>query len=299
MKLPTHIYPLNKPVHSGPRVLLLGGTHGDERAAVMVVHHLVHLLARMPAIKLACNLFVGFGNPKAIKTRTRAATPGQKDLNRCFTNEILQANHLQTPDINRARELAPFLRTIDLLIDLHSTSAPSTPFLCFEKITPELKQVCAHLPANHILTDPYGIIEPDVKHEHPTMDSYVNRHGGLGICFETGQAHVLRGTKTLAKQLLNSLISLDLIQSNSAPMRASQQTCFALNKRIDATEPIFRFQKGLHRSWTPLKEGELIGTYESGKEERAPYACRLLFPKAEHKIKQGEDIYFLAKQLDN
>lgn len=210
--LPSHIWHL-RGSEPGPRVLVLGGTHGDELTGIQlvrdwlrVIHPNLDLLELpsgtydTPGIK--GDLFIGFGNPAAILRQLRAASD-KSDLNRCFDPEFL-AGDGDWEDLRRARELWPLLQTIDYLFDVHAVSQPNNdPFVCFGEMTPEHERLCRLIPVTRVITDPHlqlGI--PEGSTCLPTTDQAVNGFGGsdwnearlgerrgVAICYETGYEH--------------------------------------------------------------------------------------------------------------
>lgn len=299
MTLPTHITHFPSWGHiTGPSILILGGTHGDERAAIEIIKRLIHRFQSRDLQRSICgSLYIGFGNPIAIAQRTRAASITGRDLNRCFTDDTLEQTIGMTEDIRRANELLPLLHDIDVLIDVHSTSMKSVPFLCCERAHDSLLHIAEYLPVDRILTDPHHILSGNHSEQHPTMDSYLNRRGAVGLCYETGEANDLTGVEHIAQSLFQLLTCLGVIETD-CHMTKTKQTLFSLSHRIDAAEDRFMFKPGLV-GWTQVQPGQRIGRYESGTYEIAPTHGFLLFPKAKQKRKKGTSLYFLAQPIDN
>ncbi len=92
--LPNQIWKFTNGENNGPSVLILGGTHGDEITGIEIIKTLLKGLkvnkksSRTFINKhVIGNLFLGFGNPRAILLKTRGVS--DRDLNRCFTKADL------------------------------------------------------------------------------------------------------------------------------------------------------------------------------------------------------------------
>jgi succinylglutamate desuccinylase len=105
------------------RVAIVGGTHGNELTGIYLVkkfQQYPHLLQR-PSFECVTLL----GNPAAIAANRRYI---DRDLNRCFADADLADPALSTGEDYRAKAIAAQIGptanpTVDLIIDLHSTTA--------------------------------------------------------------------------------------------------------------------------------------------------------------------------------
>ncbi|HNY29395.1 MAG TPA: aspartoacylase [Fibrobacteria bacterium] len=104
-------------------IVIVGGTHGNEKGGVWAVRHLLEKPEDFPAPGLQVRGILA--NPEAIERNLRYL---DRDLNRCFGPELAQAtaDHPQR-ERRRARELAGLIRpegiAPDLVVDLHNTTA--------------------------------------------------------------------------------------------------------------------------------------------------------------------------------
>ncbi|PJB84688.1 hypothetical protein COV03_04200 [Candidatus Uhrbacteria bacterium CG10_big_fil_rev_8_21_14_0_10_41_26] len=206
MKLPSHIWHLHGAGYPNQRVVILGGTHGNERTGVEIVETFLRalelLLEGVVAIDseggsfqvegLLGDLYFGIGNPEAVRQDQRGATAEQPNLNRCFDPVMLADAKQDWGDLRRARELAPFLAWADVLIDVHAVSTEAVPFVCVGRLEERHLRYLRHFPVSRVLTDPDNILAEDSKRAGekssglPTTDEVVNSHGGVGFAFETG-----------------------------------------------------------------------------------------------------------------
>lgn len=142
---------------SGPRVVALGGVHGNEITGVMLVERLRADLERGALALAAGTLTLVVGNPRAVELGTRGSEP-HADLNRSFTTETLDSNGPDGYEARRARELAPIIAASDLVIDLHATNKPSDPFAIAFVDTLEHRELCALFPCDKLLLVPTEVI---------------------------------------------------------------------------------------------------------------------------------------------
>ncbi|MBN9560646.1 MAG: succinylglutamate desuccinylase/aspartoacylase family protein [Alphaproteobacteria bacterium] len=112
----------------GPHVALLALTHGNEIAGAIVLDRLLRARTRIPRGRLT----FGFVNLAAFERfDPRQPTLSRfvdEDINRLWDTPLLDgARH--SVELDRAREVRPFLDTVDVLLDLHSMLWPSDPLI--------------------------------------------------------------------------------------------------------------------------------------------------------------------------
>ena len=162
-------------------VAMLAGVHGDERAGFHAFERLLSRLGGQPLLRGRVSLLPGNVLAAARKRPTRCAD-GQ-DMNRLFAEpEVLAAQGLEPrgPDWERAQELAPLLRDVDVLLDLHSTSAPSKPFAVVDRLDDATLALLAGMPLDRVDYGYRGVLPGT------TMEC-VERHGGRAITVECGE----------------------------------------------------------------------------------------------------------------
>ncbi len=127
------------------RVAIVGGNHGNELTGVYLVkkfQQYPNLINRGSFETLAL-----LGNLKAIEEGKRYI---EKDLNRCFTNQGLQNTQLSSYEDTRAKAIQQILQPqnqpfVDVIIDLHSTTANMGLSLIFCDMHPLLLRLGAYL----------------------------------------------------------------------------------------------------------------------------------------------------------
>jgi succinylglutamate desuccinylase len=105
------------------RIAIVGGTHGNELTGIYLVKKFQQYPHQLQRPSLECLTLLG--NPEAIAANRRYV---DRDLNRCFADADLADPTLSTGEDRRAKAIAAQIGptanpTVDLIIDLHSTTA--------------------------------------------------------------------------------------------------------------------------------------------------------------------------------
>lgn len=108
----------------GPRLIVLGGVHGDEPCGTVALDRLsAELDAGVVTLARGALTLVPRANPLACERGTRA---GERNLNRSFVP--LPQALWTTPEDGVTAVLAGLISRHDVLLDLHSASSPTDPF---------------------------------------------------------------------------------------------------------------------------------------------------------------------------
>jgi succinylglutamate desuccinylase len=284
------IWQIKGPVH-GLHIVVLGGVHGDEKTGIEVVKNLQSLFASGEDKVVQGTLTLILGNEEAIRMNQRATTP-EHNLNRMFTWKHLDGPVLGFYESRRAKELALFLNSADISIDIHSTSVPSRPFLpC--AFTPRHERVYRWFDADLVLTDPDYILGG----EQSTTDEYVDSCGGTGICFETGFAGDTGRMPVVLESVSNILADQGIISgSRSLTPPEPSYKVYRMIRKILLTDEGFSYAGTFPEPFQEVKKGEIIG-YHGKRPEIAEEDGVIAFPKAPDQWHQGHDIFFLAHRI--
>lgn len=122
---------------SPKRVVIIGGTHGNEWTGIQVVRHYQESLQKkFPTLKLEFIL----ANPEAYKINKRFK---DEDLNRAF--QYLKENR-QSYEHHRAHEIKQLIdKAPCLVIDLHTTTSNMGKTVIVSHYNPQNLHLCAHL----------------------------------------------------------------------------------------------------------------------------------------------------------
>ena len=280
-----------KGARPGPHIVVIGGTHGDERTGIEVIKILQPMFAKGEKTLAKGRLTLILGNEEAIRLVRRATLP-EHNLNRLFTEEHLAGPVLDFYESRRAHELAPILASADISIDLHSTSTPSKPFLA-NLFSPRHERVFRWFDTGTVLADPDFILGG----RRATTDEYVESCGGIGICFETGYEKDTSMRSAVAESVLNILRDQGLLDPTghlTPPKRKYKVYQFA--KRVFLTGAGFRYAGEFPEEFQEVRKGEIIG-YHGDVPEVAEEDSAIVLQKAPEKWVVGRDIFFLARRV--
>ncbi len=275
----------------GPVVCLLGGTHGNELTGIELVRRLVSRAEAGTFTLQTGTLYLILGNLKAIERNTRGSDD-HLDLNRRFTQDLLTRPSDGTYEHERACELAPILAQADISIDIHATNKPSVPMIC-AATTPRHLELFQWFDCPSVLSDPNFVLGG----EQVTTDEYVDAHGGIGMCYESGQVTDLSRVDHVMMSVTNVLRAQGIVQDGIEPSpRYGEKEFYALERAVRLTSKGFRFAEGRGlQSFEPFSAGEVIG-YEGDQPITAPYDGVLMFPKVPELWKKGSPVCYFAKK---
>ena len=167
----------------GPHVMVNALTHGNELCGMVVVRRLLDAAIRPRAGRLT----LAFANVAAYDRFAHDALQWRfvdRDFNRLWSDALLAQDHASV-EARRAHALAPVLRTVDRLLDLHSTWHAVLPFFVLSRL-PRVRRWADHLalPARQLLL-------PAFRHEGFHMIDYGAfadpQADAIGLIAECGQ----------------------------------------------------------------------------------------------------------------
>jgi succinylglutamate desuccinylase len=275
----------------GPHVVVIGGTHGDERTGIEVIKTLQPLFAGGERAVEKGMLTLIYGNEEAIRLVKRATTV-EHNLNRLFSEEHLAGPVLDYYESRRAHELAPILVTADISIDIHSTALPSMPFLA-NLFGAKREKVYRWFDTDIVLADPDFILGG----RRATTDEYVESCGGIGICFETGWEKDTSNREVVTRSILNILADRGLMKPDvplTPPKRKYRK--YQFSRRVPLTDAGFRYAGDYSGSFQDVKKGEIIG-YHGDVPEIAEEDSAIVLQKSREKWAIGDEVFFLARRV--
>ena len=285
--LPESVWQWHGPI-DGPGVLVFGGIHGNEVTGVRLVEELRRDVDAGTLSLAAGTLTLAIGNPLAVERNARGSEP-YADLNRLFSPSALDGAGTSYETV-RARELAPLIAAADVLIDLHATNKPSDPFLACVNDTPRHRELCRFFTCEKMLFIPDSIIPG-------TTDAYVDAHGGIGICFESGWVGDLSRVGEMRTAVDGMLAYLGLVPGNATLPPDDGRAAYMVTETVVLDDRGFAFATGRGtRSFEPFVPGDLIGT-RGTDQVLAPYDGVLVFPKVPELWKVGSPVGFFAKRI--
>lgn len=268
---------------SGPRLMVLGGVHGNELTGIAVVRHLMRAFEEKGLALKRGSLLLALGNLRAIERHARGSVP-HADMNRVFTKEKIESPG--SYEEFRASELAPHMASADVMIDIHSTNKPSRPFVVARDDRPARKRLASCFPADDFLVSPPEIIGG-------TTDIWVTMHGGYGIGYESGLATDATKVPETVSGVLGALVELGMIDADDVPAPRAQRTV-RLTEAFIMPEGEFSFATGRGEgSFEAFLEGDVLA-FADGAEVRAPHDGVMMFPKLPEHRKPGSPAFFFG-----
>ncbi|MDB5955632.1 succinylglutamate desuccinylase/aspartoacylase family protein [Ramlibacter sp.] len=295
----THVF---RGSQAGPRLLILGAVHGNEKCGSIAIERALKQLASGELQVLRGQLtLVPVTNRLAYERNQRA---GDRNLNR----NLQRTAAPQDNEDRIANELCPLLEAHDVLLDLHSFHSPGQPFVMVgpEDNTGSLEPF-AHAAEEESLArrlgvsravdgwlDTYarGAARRGVSSSYGMgTTEYLRAHGGYGVTLECGQHEDPLAPEVAHRAILKGLAHLRLVDA-PAPAAQAMET-LRLVDVWDREQPGDRFA----RPWTsfePLAAGELVGWRGNGAEVRAPADGFIVFPNV-NATPGAEWFYFAAR----
>lgn len=284
----------------GPTVVFIGGIHGNEPAGVLALEEIMPIIQKNRAI-LKGNVFAIKGNLQALAAKTRFI---DQDLNRIWTGSILSQIKEKTILNAEETEAKEILELIEHLLhapeeqicffDLHTTSAPSIPFITINDMLIN-REFVSPFPVPKILG-----LEEFLK--GPLL-SFINGKGHVAVGFEAGQHQ-----DPMAVSNCVSFIKLCLIQSGSFPATAFdkgnelERLAGAAEGEKGFFEVIYRHevrpleQFGMLQGFTnfmSIKAYQKLAMHE-GQPVYAAYEGRIFMPLYQAK---GTDGFFIIQDI--
>jgi uncharacterized protein len=296
----------------GPRILILGAVHGNERHGTFGIGR---VMAEMDSGALALTrgrvTFVPITNPKAYAQNQRN---GDRNLNRNLrpTSTIVEfEDHV-------ANWLCPIMAEHDALLDLHSFQAPGEPFALIgppnndgalepfklAKLEEDWVRVLGVRRVVHgwlstyakgvelrkrTITDERARLLCDPKYGVGTTE-YMRSVGGAAITLECGQHDDPHGPLVAYNAIRNTLSFFEMANlPKNVP--TPQMECLHLSEVIDRNDPADTFS----RAWTSfdtLAAGDIIAARANGEALAAPANGRIVFPNP--KSTPGTEWFYFA-----
>ncbi len=285
----------------GPSLLVVAGIHGNEPAGVIAARRVVATLER-ERLPLRGDFAIFTGNIGALRDGVRGL---RRDLNRGWTRQNLLAlspNGSAAPEDHEQRELFDAIEAARhrargpvTFLDLHSTSAPGTPFVMVRDI-PELRAFALlfHIPVI------MGLLEL-IDH---TLLEFLQSEGCTTLGIEGGHNDADSTIDHHEEALWIALVGAGLLDATNLPglERSKQLLAAARGSRPHMTrierrhsikpEDRFRMIDGFDNIQR-VDSGQLLAHDRNG-EIRAPHPCILLMPLYQE---QGDDGFFLGHEV--
>lgn len=296
----------------GPKLICLGGIHGNEPAGVLALDRVLRALKERGAP--FCGELLGLaGNLRGLREDVRYV---ERDMNRMWTPELV-ARALAPPEVGQAApgpgsgHQAEWAEVADLhatlrkeldgvreevfLLDLHTSSADGVPFAC---LGDSLR--------NRKFARPFPV--PVLLGLEEQLDGalleFMNDHGIVTMGFEAGQH---KAEHSIDRHEAGVWIGLDAAGCFPGPIPEQVETSRRL--LADARGGLPKVLEILHRhalrphdgfrmlpgfeNFTPVTAGEVVAEDKAGLV-RIPVRGRMMLPLYQGK---GDDGFFVARRV--
>lgn len=261
---------------AGPRVLLLGGVHGDENPGPL---GLAALAADLEAGKI--KLFKG-AVTIAARVNEEALRAGKHQLDENL-NRIMGRTS-PTREGRLAIKLGALIDAHDAVLDLHATQEPSRPFAFLDDERPACRAWAEVLGVDYLLTG-----WPALYAEKGTLTTteYATSKGKLAITVEVCDNREPHGA-ALAKAIAHNALARLGVAAGGLAVRPPRLLRLSADVRKKGPGSYAKPWKGFDR----VAKGEVLVRYDDGTEVSAAQDSFVIMPHAEAAV--GEEWLYLA-----
>jgi succinylglutamate desuccinylase len=235
----------------GPTVGLMGMLHGNEPAG-MGLWQFAARLGR-PA-RGEIHLIVG--HPDAVAEAPGGVRYIRDDLNRLFLDDAELRDKgvdFEGPDYRRMLELKPALAALDVLVDIHTTSQPSEPFVIGYTAQPEAHRLSRSLP--------YAQVDGLHQFIHGSATQWLLERDRAAVTVEVG-AHLAPEAPARAFEIAGRILAeLDMLPEGRFPEfreRSAPGRRVVVGHHVKKVAPDFRYVRHF-QNFDPLEPGEIVG----------------------------------------
>ena len=300
----------------GTRLIVLGAVHGNETCGTRGIERVIaEIDAGSLVLRTGRVTFVPVTNPLAYAHQRRA---GDRNLNR-------KLGPTDTPrefEDHVANWLCPLLAAHEILLDLHSFTAPGVPSVFmgpkdnagpiepFDRAARE-EALARRLGVGravdgwlttyaggvarrqaHAAKFPEASLDLDPRFGIGTTE-YMRSIGGSALTLECGQHEDPAAPEVAYRAIVNTLAHLGLTDASDPPPAAME--CLSLSEVTDRLHPEDSFVQPW-RSFDPVAEAQPIGTRHDGSAIVAPFAGFIVFPNPS--AEPGHEWFYLARSSD-
>jgi succinylglutamate desuccinylase len=264
----------------GPHLALLALVHGNEIAGAVVLDRLLRSGLRPERGQLS----VGFVNLAAFARFDPAQPLGarfvEEDMNRVWGKALL-AGPRRSAELDRAREILPFLETVDLLVDLHSMLWDSPPLTLCPDAEPSIEW------ASRLGEPACVVIDPGHVNGRRLIDYERFSKGQAAACLIEAGGHwrastLARTERAVARVLAASGLFLSRPLPFAAPPPAGAPVrLYRVSETVTAESADFTFliPLGLGAEHPVIPEAGTLIARDGRREIRTPHAdCLLVMP---------------------
>lgn len=274
----------------GLSVLIVGGTHGNERTGIDVVQQLREDLRSGARSVPAGKLTLILANQRAIAQNVRAVDG--RDMNRRYSPEALATDD-GSYEFQRTRVIASYVQNADVVIDIHAMNVPSIPFVASKNDEAHRKVFRWFSPKN-VIADPRYIFGGGVP---VATDEYADSLGKVGLCFEAGWVGDATILPAIMESTVQYLIDVGIFSGEKVSPPEFDGAIYEILEAVLRDDRPFVFAEGRGTSsFDPIRRGDLIG-YCGQDTVFAPCDGVVVFPVLLEHQTPGKPVCYLAKTV--
>lgn len=273
--------------HPGTHLLVFGAIHGNERTGIETVRHLVKAFSDGSRTLASGTLTLALANTRAMDQNERWVDG--KDLNRYFTDAHLIKGVEGSWEEERVGILAKLCQEADILIDIHSTNKPSTPFAC-SRVDAAHERVYKWFPLDNVIEDPEYVFGD----EPVTSEEYMDRIGKVGVCVETGLSENVDALDAIIRACEGVMVEHGLLDIPVPALPEKKPATYRFYKTIKLSARGFEFAPcmGTH-SFQPIRAGEVLG-HQGEDTVILDRDAVIVFPKPTKYQQPGKPVCYIA-----
>lgn len=273
---------------AGTRLAVFGAIHGNEHCGPKAIRTTMQRIEDGSIILRAGSVcFVPVCNPRAHERNVRFT---EENLNRVFKKTDQPASY----EAHLANGLCALLdEHADMLLDIHSTSAPGPMSVFTDYPSPEVDALAESLGPEYIIVDWPKVYENDpLGFASSCTSDYAHSIGIPSATVECGQHDDPKSVAVAEVAILRALAHAGIIKRDReelpTPARISMR--YLAMKSSDADAFTKRWEH-----LEPIPRGSIIATKADGSEIRADEDMVMILPK--HHAKAGEEWFYVGVEI--
>lgn len=269
----------------GPRVVMFGGTHGDEVSGIHAIEKVVFDFLGGKRALLRGSITLARVNEQAIDAERRYV---KHNMNRMFRGDYGPDVDRDSYEFRRTQELKKFLESCDYFLDFHSAPIADEPFLVAEQKAVEF---FVKLGIPKIMTGwsrfSSGAIGGDAE-------NYANSHGAISATLESG-SHFEKSSNDVAYRAAISLLTLLEMTKGDEILPTTQADVFEMHAVVTKESKDFRYA-GDVKNFQFFKKNQAFA-FQDGLPLNAAEDSYLLIPMKPEDTKVHEEVCYLGRKV--
>lgn len=268
-------------------VAIFWWVHGNEIAWVQAIKLLLDTWKQWTFHIQSGKIICAYWNERAIIANKHNVG---LNLNRLFRKNILTSQG-SVYEINRAKELAQILDESDVLLDIHSTSSDSIPFIFSESDTESIHYAQA-FPVQYIITWWSDICGNLISWDTQT---YMALQKKLWYTIECGN-HQSSNARSIGYNsilhLLNKLKMTDTLVWTNENFKGNIIQMYDI---ATTNTGMFKFSRN-YKNFEPIQEWDIVG-HENWEAYKAKETSLMLLPNYEP-LKSWDEIFYYWRKIN-